>query len=117
MDGLLVLVVWLAGSTVGKLGDPLAWLLMLVTAAAGWIRWPWWAFPAAAIIASALNVAVAYSWWAKVGVAHAWVRHSAAILAAHLVLAGAAYALGRLASRLRPAAFHPRTPQLRSRPD
>ena len=86
----------LAGSIVGKLYDPLAWLVLAVCLGLGircfGLRWAL----LVAVAATILNVLLVWSWWAELGATKDWAPRSFNLLVVHAVLALAGYWLGWL---------------------
>jgi hypothetical protein len=92
--------VWPAGSLVGKLSDPLSWVLVGAVFFAGATARPAWWPVAGAVVATIVNVALVYSWWLEIGVANQAVTRSALLLTLFLIISVAAYLFGRLVHRL-----------------
>jgi hypothetical protein len=100
MHNIQVLTAIIAGSVVGKLYDPLAWLAMAVALGLGVSRHRSWTPLLLTVAATAVNIALVWSWWQETGIG--W-RNEAVlrISVAFLILSYAAYAAGRLLARLR----------------
>ena len=92
---MLDLLAILAGSIYGKLHDPFAWLFIAFAVFFGLSRMKVWTPLALSFAATAVNVALVYSWWVEVGLG--WRNHAVLrILLVYLILNYTAYAIGRL---------------------
>lgn len=96
MHEVTVLSAVLAGTILGKLYDPLAWVLIAVAFSFGAQRFKWWLMPVVAAAFTGINVALVYSRLAELGIAYNWKPKAILIFSALLAISCVAYGAGRI---------------------
>jgi hypothetical protein len=85
---------------VGKLYDPISWVLVGAMWLVGHFRAPIWWIVVGAAVATAVNVATVWTWWAELGYADQWPSKSSRLLVGFLVISAIVYGIGRLTANV-----------------
>jgi hypothetical protein len=96
IDPITFYSVTLAGSIAGHRNDPLAWLLVIAAVSLGLGRLGVWLALIAAVIGTAIDVAVVWSWWREIGIVNRWISNTFWIFIVYVVVSAVAYTIGRV---------------------
>ncbi len=99
-----ILVYWAAvtgGNLAGLLEDPTTWAFIAVVAAAGFNRARWLVLLLIIGVATAIHIAMVYSWWVELGMADRIVSKTLWQAWLKLLLAAPIFALARALAGLR----------------